>query len=81
MLTVVFQDEATIAISIVDGGEVESEETFVVTLARVIGGARLGEATSLAVTIPSNDSPLGRFGLEELEVSLKNTLCPVEPAL
>lgn len=38
-------------------------------LLRVIGGARLGEMTSVTISVPSNDSPLGRFGFQELEVS------------
>lgn len=46
------------------------EETFTVELLRVIGGARLGQRTSVTVNIPSNDSPLGRFGFQELGVSL-----------
>lgn len=37
-------------------------------LLRVIGGARLGGMTSVTISIPSNDSPLGRFGFQELEV-------------
>lgn len=40
-------------------------------LLRVIGGARLGEATSLTVSVPANDSPLGRFGFQELQVRFR----------
>lgn len=46
----------------------EREETFRVQLLRVIGGARLGEMTSVTISIPPNDSPLGRFGFQELGV-------------
>lgn len=59
-----------IAVTILDDDLVETEETFSVELLRVIGGARLGELTSVSVSIPSNDSPLGRFGFQELTVSL-----------
>lgn len=48
----------------------ETAETFRVNLLRVIGGARLGEMTSVTISIPPNDSPLGKFGFQELEVSL-----------
>lgn len=65
-----FQREAMIDIAIIDDEEVETAETFTVTLLRVIGGARLGEVTSVTVSIPPNDSPLGRFGFLEQEVSL-----------
>lgn len=58
-----------IAITILDDELVETAETFRVNLSRVIGGARLGEMTSLTVSIPPNDSPLGSFGFLELEVS------------
>lgn len=60
-----------IAVTILDDELAETEETFSVELLRVIGGARLGELTSVTVSIPSNDSPLGRFGFQELEVSLE----------
>lgn len=53
-----------------DDESAEREETFRVELVHVIGGARLGETTSVTISIPSNDSPLGRFGFQELEVSL-----------
>lgn len=44
-------------------------------LLRVIGGARLGEVTSVTISIPANDSPLGQFGFQELEVKLKSPCC------
>nr|XP_057927104.1 adhesion G-protein coupled receptor V1 isoform X2 [Doryrhamphus excisus] len=68
---VTFQDgqrEAVITITILDDDHVEDLETFRVTLLRVIGGARLGDVTSVTVSIPANDSPLGRFGFQALEV-------------
>lgn len=65
-----FQTEATIAITILDDEQVELLETFRVILLLVIGGARLGEVTSVNVSIPGNDSPLGRFGFQEVEVNL-----------
>lgn len=65
-----FQREAIIAVTITDDEQVETSETFKVNLVRVIGGARLGGLTSVTVSIPPNDSPLGRFGFQELEVSL-----------
>ncbi|KAM4746526.1 adhesion G-protein coupled receptor V1 isoform 2-T2 [Anableps anableps] len=68
---VTFQDgqkESTIAITILDDERVEASETFRVDLLRVIGGARLGKVTFVTVVIPSNDSPLGRFGFQDLEI-------------
>uniref|UniRef100_A0A3Q2DXJ8 Adhesion G-protein coupled receptor V1 n=1 Tax=Cyprinodon variegatus TaxID=28743 RepID=A0A3Q2DXJ8_CYPVA len=68
---ITFQDgqkESSIAIMILDDEDVEASETFRVDLLRVIGGARLGQVTSVTVVVPSNDSPLGRFGFQELEV-------------
>lgn len=59
-----------IAITILDDEQVETSETFRVNLLRVIGGARLGGMTSVTISIPPNDSPLGQFGFQELEVSL-----------
>lgn len=63
-----------IAITILDDELVEAVETFRVNLSRVIGGARLGEMTSVTVSIPANDSPLGSFGFLELEVSVNSAL-------
>uniref|UniRef100_A0A3Q3GBS3 Adhesion G-protein coupled receptor V1 n=1 Tax=Labrus bergylta TaxID=56723 RepID=A0A3Q3GBS3_9LABR len=54
------QKKAMIAINILDDKLVETAETFRVDLLRVIGGARLGEVTSVTINIPPNDSPLGR---------------------
>uniref|UniRef100_A0A672JI01 Adhesion G-protein coupled receptor V1 n=1 Tax=Salarias fasciatus TaxID=181472 RepID=A0A672JI01_SALFA len=80
---ITFQDsqrEATISITVLDDDLVESAETFRVNLLRVIGGARLGQAVSVTVTIPSNDSPLGRFGFQELEVSVSEPEFEDDPA-
>lgn len=60
-----------IEITIIDDAVVESTETFFVKLTQVIGGARLGTDTSVLVNIPANDSPLGRFGFQELTVHMK----------
>lgn len=49
----------------------ETSETFRVSLLRVIGGARLGQVTSVTVSILANDSPLGQFGFQKLEVNLE----------
>ncbi|KAM6930325.1 adhesion G-protein coupled receptor V1 [Xenentodon cancila] len=78
-----FQDgqrEATIAISILDDEQVETSETFRVSLLRVIGGARLGRASSVTVTIPSNDSPFGKFGFQKLEVVISEPEFVGDPA-
>lgn len=60
-----------IEITIIDDAVVESTETLFVKLTQVIGGARLGTDTSVLVNIPANDSPLGRFGFQELTVHMK----------
>ncbi len=60
---------AFIEITIIDDTVIESTETFMVKLVRVIGGARLGEETAVVISIPANDSPFGRFGFEELMVN------------
>ncbi|XP_070760191.1 adhesion G-protein coupled receptor V1 [Enoplosus armatus] len=78
-----FQDgqrEATIAITILDDEQVETSETFRVNLLRVIGGARLGEVTSVTIIIPPNDSPLGRFGFQDLEVTVSEPEFVDDPA-
>uniref|UniRef100_A0A8B9KDR7 Adhesion G protein-coupled receptor V1 n=1 Tax=Astyanax mexicanus TaxID=7994 RepID=A0A8B9KDR7_ASTMX len=62
--------DAMIEINIIDDTIVEPMESFLVKLTRVIGGARLGTDTSVVINIPANDSPLGRFGFEELTNSL-----------
>ncbi|XP_076586595.1 adhesion G-protein coupled receptor V1 isoform X2 [Chaetodon auriga] len=80
---ITFQDgqrEATIAVTILDDAQVEASETFSVNLLRVIGGARLGEVTSLTISIPPNDSPLGRFGFQELEVTVSEPEFVDDPA-
>ncbi|XP_073670716.1 adhesion G-protein coupled receptor V1-like [Paramisgurnus dabryanus] len=64
------QKVASIEITITDDTIVEATETFIVKLVRVIGGARLGNETSIVISIPANDSPFGRFGFEELMVSI-----------
>uniref|UniRef100_UPI003AAD5B8E adhesion G-protein coupled receptor V1 n=1 Tax=Centroberyx gerrardi TaxID=166262 RepID=UPI003AAD5B8E len=74
------QREATIAITIADDEEVETAETFTVTLLRVIGGAQLGDVTSITVSIPPNDSPLGQFGFQELEVTVSEPEFADDPA-
>lgn len=63
-----------VSITILDDERAETSEAFTVTLVRVVGGARLGAATAVTVSIPPNDSPLGQFGFRELEVSFP--LCP-----
>ncbi|XP_037536594.1 adhesion G-protein coupled receptor V1 [Nematolebias whitei] len=80
---ITFQDgqkEATVAITILDDDQVETSETFRVDLLRVIGGARLGQATSVTVTVPPNDSPLGRFGFQGLEVVVSEPGFEKDPA-
>ncbi|XP_068559504.1 adhesion G-protein coupled receptor V1 [Cebidichthys violaceus] len=74
------QSNAAIAITISDDERVETLETFRVNLLRVIGGARLGEATSVTISIPPNDSPLGRFGFQELEVTVSEPEFVDDPA-
>ncbi|MED6250420.1 Adhesion G-protein coupled receptor V1 [Ataeniobius toweri] len=80
---ITFQDgqkESTIVITILDDEEVEASETFRVDLLHVIGGARLGQVTSVTVVIPSNDSPLGRFGFQTLEVVISEPEFVDDPA-
>ncbi|XP_071260291.1 adhesion G-protein coupled receptor V1-like isoform X2 [Salvelinus alpinus] len=80
---ITFQDgqgQAIIDISIVDDTEVESVERFSVTLMRVIGGARLGVAISVTVTIPPNDSPLGSFGFQEKTFTISEPEFTSDPA-
>jgi len=80
-VSVFLQAVAYIEITIIDDTIVESTETFMVKLIRVIGGARLGDEMSVVVTIPPNDSPFGRFGFEELMVNLPITSMNVSPIL
>ncbi|XP_075895105.1 adhesion G-protein coupled receptor V1 isoform X2 [Nelusetta ayraudi] len=80
---ITFQDgqrEAVIAITVMDDELVETVETFRVNLSRVIGGARLGETTSVTVSIPPNDSPLGSFGILEPEVTVSEPDFSGDPA-
>ncbi|XP_053180894.1 adhesion G-protein coupled receptor V1 [Scomber japonicus] len=80
---ITFQDgqrEAIIAITILDDEQVESSETFRVNLLRVIGGARLGDVTSVTISIPPNDSPLGQFGFREQEVTVSEPDFADDPA-
>ncbi|XP_065821533.1 adhesion G-protein coupled receptor V1 [Labrus bergylta] len=74
------QKKAMIAINILDDKLVETAETFRVDLLRVIGGARLGEVTSVTINIPPNDSPLGRFGFQKLEVIVSEPEFEGDPA-
>ncbi|XP_058231364.1 adhesion G-protein coupled receptor V1 isoform X3 [Hemibagrus wyckioides] len=74
------QESAMIEISIIDDAVVESTETFLVKLTQVIGGARLGTDTSVLVNIPANDSPLGRFGFQELTITVSEPQFPGDPA-
>ncbi|MCI4392676.1 hypothetical protein PGIGA_G00148550 [Pangasianodon gigas] len=78
-----FQDGQAIAmieITIIDDTAVEPMETFLVKLTHVIGGARLGTDTSVLVNIPANDSPLGRFGFQELTITVSEPQFPGDPA-
>uniref|UniRef100_A0A3B5LER5 Adhesion G-protein coupled receptor V1 n=1 Tax=Xiphophorus couchianus TaxID=32473 RepID=A0A3B5LER5_9TELE len=66
---ITFQEgQVSQAITILDDEQVEASETFRVDLLRVVGGARLGQVTFVTIVIPSNDSPLGRFGFQDLEI-------------
>ncbi|KAI7812365.1 putative G-protein coupled receptor 98, partial [Triplophysa rosa] len=78
-----FQDGQSVAnleITIIDDTIVESTETFIVKLVRVVGGAQLGNETSVVISIPANDSPFGRFGFEELMVSVSEPSFLNDPA-
>ncbi|XP_029019275.1 adhesion G-protein coupled receptor V1 isoform X2 [Betta splendens] len=80
---ITFQDgqrEARISITILDDEQVESSENFTVKLLSVSGGARLGVVPSATVTIPSNDSPLGQFGFQQLEVTVSEPEFVNDPA-
>ncbi|KAK0155883.1 G-protein coupled receptor 98 [Merluccius polli] len=74
------QRDATIDITIIDDDEGEPEETFTVSLLRVIGGARLGKVTSVTASIPANDSPLGRFGFQNQEITVSEPEFTDDPA-
>ncbi|XP_017551078.2 adhesion G-protein coupled receptor V1 isoform X2 [Pygocentrus nattereri] len=78
-----FQDgqaSAIIEITIFDDAIVEPMESFLVKLTRVTGGARLGADTSVVINIPANDSPLGRFGFQELTVTISEPQFADDPA-
>ncbi|XP_041643632.1 adhesion G-protein coupled receptor V1 [Cheilinus undulatus] len=80
---ITFQDgqrEAMIAITILDDDLVETSETLRVNLLRVIGGARLGEVTSVTISIPPNDSPLGQFGFQEVDLIVSEPEFEDDPA-
>uniref|UniRef100_A0AAV2MS74 Staphylococcus aureus surface protein A n=1 Tax=Knipowitschia caucasica TaxID=637954 RepID=A0AAV2MS74_KNICA len=74
------QKKADIAITVLDDDEVEASETFRVTLLHVIGGARLGDFTSIVLTIPPNDSRFGRFGFSTSEVTVSEPEFVDDPA-
>ncbi|GAB0206124.1 adhesion G-protein coupled receptor V1 [Grus japonensis] len=65
------QATGEIEITIIDDSEVEFLEIFQIALVRVTGGARLGDDTLVTVAIPPNDSPVGVFGFEEKNVTVK----------
>jgi uncharacterized repeat protein (TIGR01451 family) len=46
----------TITITLIDDNQVETDETFMVSLSNVIGGARLGTPSSVLVTLTDNDT-------------------------
>ncbi len=52
------ETEKTVSIVILEDTEIESDETFVVTISNPIGGATLGGITESAVTITDNDTPV-----------------------
>lgn len=52
-------DPKVLAIAIVDDGDDEPNETFIVTISAPTGGATLGAVTSTTVTINDNDEPVG----------------------
>ncbi|XP_015216090.2 adhesion G-protein coupled receptor V1 isoform X1 [Lepisosteus oculatus] len=74
------QDKSFIEIAILDDNIVEFAETFSVALTAVAGGARLGNESSLIVTIPPNDSPVGMFGFDLREVTVREPQFPGDPA-
>ncbi|XP_066512530.1 adhesion G-protein coupled receptor V1-like [Hoplias malabaricus] len=74
------QTSAMIEITIIDDTIVEPMESFLVKLTRVIGGARLGADTSVVINIPANDSPLGRFGFQELMFTVSEPQFTDDPA-
>ncbi|XP_064499040.1 adhesion G-protein coupled receptor V1 isoform X4 [Pseudopipra pipra] len=74
------QATGEIEITIIDDSEVEFLEIFRIALVRVTGGARLGNDTLVTVAIPPNDSPVGVFGFEEKNVTVKEPQTPDDSA-
>ncbi|KAM9251115.1 adhesion G-protein coupled receptor V1 [Cariama cristata] len=74
------QATGEIEITIIDDSEVEFLEIFKIALVRVTGGARLGADTLVTVAIPPNDSPVGVFGFEERNVTVKEPQTPDDSA-
>ncbi|NXG74231.1 GPR98 protein, partial [Baryphthengus martii] len=74
------QATGEIEITIIDDSEVEFLEIFKIALVRVTGGARLGDETLVTVAIPPNDSPVGVFGFEEKNVTVKEPQTPDDSA-
>ncbi|NXO67952.1 GPR98 protein, partial [Phainopepla nitens] len=74
------QATGAIEITIIDDSEVEFLEIFKIALVRVTGGARLGNDTLVTVAIPPNDSPVGIFGFEEKNVTVKEPQTPDDSA-
>ncbi|XP_074850311.1 adhesion G-protein coupled receptor V1 [Carettochelys insculpta] len=74
------QAAGEIEITILDDTAVEFLELFNVTLVRVTGGARLGDDIAVTVAIPPNDSPVGVFGFEEKNVTVKEPQSPGDAA-
>ncbi|NXE93985.1 GPR98 protein, partial [Menura novaehollandiae] len=74
------QATGEIEITIIDDSEVEFLEIFKTALVRVTGGARLGNDTLVTVAIPPNDSPVGVFGFEEKNVTVREPQIPDDPA-
>ncbi|XP_036619299.1 adhesion G-protein coupled receptor V1 [Trichosurus vulpecula] len=74
------QMTAVLEIAIIDDTEVESLETFNISLISVTGGARLGADTEVTIVIPPNDSPLGVFGFEEKTVTVPEALLADDPS-
>ncbi|NXA31973.1 GPR98 protein, partial [Eudromia elegans] len=74
------QTTKEIDITIIDDSEVEFLEIFKVSLMRVVGGGRLGNDTLVTVAIPPNDSPVGVFGFEEKNVTVKEPQTPDDSA-
>ncbi|XP_069736689.1 adhesion G-protein coupled receptor V1, partial [Phaenicophaeus curvirostris] len=74
------QATGEIEITIIDDSEVEFLEIFRIALVRATGGARLGDDNLVTVAIPPNDSPVGVFGFEEKNVTVKEPQTPDDSA-